>query len=417
MGFVARARLLAVRRGKGGGWLEAGFGEESLRERRQAAIGQVEFHALQAVHGKENYGGCEGLAVSHHHGEVLERGQFDAAQAESLGRQHKDHSPEFLPRVRQGRDHDGAGGEGCAYVGRGGSGDGGLLFHALDCRREKGRLQIQWSGLHAEERSPVCWADMQGEAPNPVIEFRDVSYRVGDAQVLCGFNLQVDRGETVVLLGRSGSGKTTSLKLVNGLLTPTSGEICVKGVPNREADLIRLRRNIGYVIQDVGLFPHFTIERNIGLVPKIEGWSGGRIGARVTELLQMVGLAPEIAARYPHQLSGGQRQRVGVARALAADPEILLMDEPFGALDPLTRDELQREFLLLQQRLHKTVVFVTHDLREALRLGSRIALMEAGRLVTVLSPEEFLRSTDRLAAAYVRAFGEGLESAANRGTT
>jgi osmoprotectant transport system ATP-binding protein len=191
----------------------------------------------------------------------------------------------------------------------------------------------------------------------------------------------------------------------------------VKGVSNGEGDLIRLRRSIGYVIQDVGLFPHFTIERNIGLVPKIEGWSQDRIRARVQELLQMVGLAPETASRYPHQLSGGQRQRVGVARALAADPEILLMDEPFGSLDPLTRDELQREFLLLQQRLHKTVVFVTHDLHEALRLGSRIALMEAGRLVTVLAPGDFLRSTDSLASAYVRAFGEGLESAANRGTS
>ena len=258
---------------------------------------------------------------------------------------------------------------------------------------------------------------MQAVATNPVIEFRDVSYRVADTQVLSGFNLQVHGGETLVLLGRSGSGKTTSLKLVNRLLTPTSGDIRVKGLSNKDADLIRLRRGIGYVIQDVGLFPHFTIERNIGLVPKIEGWPEERIRARVQELLQTVGLAPGIASRYPHQLSGGQRQRVGVARALAADPEILLMDEPFGALDPLTRDELQREFLILRQRLHKTVVFVTHDLREALRLGSRIALMEAGRLVTVLAPEDFLRSTDPLAAAYVRAFGEGLESAANRGTS
>ena len=258
---------------------------------------------------------------------------------------------------------------------------------------------------------------MQPADANPAIEFRDVSYRVAGTQVLSGFNLQVQSGETLVLLGRSGSGKTTSLKLVNRLLLPTSGEIRVKGVPNAEADLIRLRRSIGYVIQDVGLFPHFSVERNIGLVPKIEGWPEERIRARVQELLQMVGLAPETASRYPHELSGGQRQRVGVARALAADPEILLMDEPFGALDPLTRDELQREFLLLQQRLHKAVVFVTHDLREALRLGSRIALMEAGRLVTVLSPGEFLRSTDALASAYVRAFGEGLESAANRGTS
>jgi osmoprotectant transport system ATP-binding protein len=254
-------------------------------------------------------------------------------------------------------------------------------------------------------------------AATPVIEFRDVSYRVAGTQVLSGFNLLVEGGETVVLLGRSGSGKTTSLKLVNRLVTPTSGEVLVKGVPNGDGDLIRLRRSIGYVIQDVGLFPHFTVERNIGLVPKIEGWSEERIRARIQELLHMVGLNPEIASRYPNQLSGGQRQRVGVARALAADPEILLMDEPFGALDPLTRDELQREFLLLQQRLHKTVVFVTHDLREALRLGRRIALMEAGRLVTVLSPGEFLQSTDPLASAYVRAFGEGLESAANRGTS
>jgi osmoprotectant transport system ATP-binding protein len=254
-------------------------------------------------------------------------------------------------------------------------------------------------------------------AATPVIEFRDVSYRVAGTQVLSGFNLLVEGGETVVLLGRSGSGKTTSLKLVNRLVTPTSGEVLVKGVLNGDGDLIRLRRSIGYVIQDVGLFPHFTVERNIGLVPKIEGWSEERIRARIQELLHMVGLNPEIASRYPNQLSGGQRQRVGVARALAADPEILLMDEPFGALDPLTRDELQREFLLLQQRLHKTVVFVTHDLREALRLGRRIALMEAGRLVTVLSPGEFLQSTDPLASAYVRAFGEGLESAANRGTS
>ncbi len=258
---------------------------------------------------------------------------------------------------------------------------------------------------------------MQPAAASPVIEFRDVSYRVAGTEVLSGFNLQVQSGETLVLLGRSGSGKTTSLKLVNRLLSPTSGEIRVKGVSNGKRDVIRLRRSIGYVIQDVGLFPHFTVERNISLVPRVEGWPEDRVRARVQELLQTVGLASDIASRYPHQLSGGQRQRAGVARALAADPEILLMDEPFGALDPLTRDELQREFLLLQQRLHKTVVFVTHDLREALRLGSRIALMEAGRLVTVLPPGEFLRSNDPLAAAYVKALGDGRESAANRGTS
>jgi len=248
------------------------------------------------------------------------------------------------------------------------------------------------------------------------IEFRDVSYSAGGTQILSGLTLKVERGETLVLLGRSGSGKTTSLKLVNRLLSPTSGEVRVNGLPNTAFDVIRLRRSIGYVIQDGGLFPHFTVERNIGLVPKIEGWPEERIRTRVTELLRIVGLPTEMAVRYPRQLSGGQRQRVGVARALAADPEILLMDEPFGALDPLTRDELQREFLSLQQRLHKTVMFVTHDLREALRLGSRIALMEAGRLVTVLAPREFLRSADPWAAAYVRAFGDGLESSMNRGT-
>lgn len=249
-----------------------------------------------------------------------------------------------------------------------------------------------------------------------MIEFRDVSYRIAGTQVLSNFNLQVFRDETLVLLGRSGSGKTTSLKLINRLLMPSSGEISVKGAAISATDVIQLRRGIGYVIQDVGLFPHFTVERNIGLVPKIQGWPRDRIASRVQELLKVVGLSPDMAARYPNELSGGQRQRVGVARALAADPEILLMDEPFGALDPLTRDELQREFLLLQKKLHKTVVFVTHDLREALRLGSRIALMENARLVTVLSPQEFLRSTDPMASAYVRAFGDGLESVVNRGT-
>src|SRR5260370_27707470 len=256
----------------------------------------------------------------------------------------------------------------------------------------------------------------QTSTHSPVIEFRDVAYVLPNGQpLLSGLNLQVQRGETVVLLGRSGSGKTTSLKLIKRLLTPTSGEVRVNGAPNAESDVIRLRRSIGYVIQDAGLFPHYTVERNIGLVPRIEGWDAERIHLRVAELLQLVGLEPQLASRYPHQLSGGQRQRVGVARALAADPAILLMDEPFGALDALTRDQLQREFLSLQQRLGKTVVFVTHDLREALRLGSRIALLEAGRLVTVLSPEQFLRSNDPLAAAYVQAFGDGLDSLANPG--
>jgi osmoprotectant transport system ATP-binding protein len=243
----------------------------------------------------------------------------------------------------------------------------------------------------------------------PAIEFCHVSYRVnnnGEAarELLHDLNLEVQRGETLVLLGRSGSGKTTTLKLINHLLIPSSGELRVETRLTREWDVIRLRRMIGYVIQEVGLFPHFTIERNIGLIPKIENWPANRIHERVGELLQLVGLDAEIASRYPRELSGGQRQRVGVARALAADPPILLMDEPFGALDLITRAELQREFLHLQKRLRKTVVFVTHDLREALLLGTRIALMEAGRLVTVQTPEEFLNSTEPLATAYKDAF-------------
>ena len=266
-------------------------------------------------------------------------------------------------------------------------------------------------------RSSVCLTLVHSTPSNPVIEFRDVSYAVDGTQVLSGLNLEVQSGDTLVLLGRSGSGKTTTLKLVNRLLSTTAGDVYVNGVSNRDLNVIQLRRSIGYVIQEVGLFPHFTVERNIGLVPRIMEWPEERVRARVQELLQLVGLAPEMSSRYPRQLSGGQRQRVGVARALAADPEILLMDEPFGALDPLTRDELQREFLSLQRTVRKTVVFVTHDLREALRLGSRIALLEAGRLVVVLTPQEFLRSTDPSVSAYVRAFGNGLESATDRGVS
>ena len=239
----------------------------------------------------------------------------------------------------------------------------------------------------------------------PAIEFRGVSYRLpSNLPILLDLNLHIRRGETLVLLGRSGSGKTTTLKLINRLLTPGEGAVLVDNRSTLSWDPIRLRRLIGYVIQDVGLFPHFTVERNIGLVPHIEDWPADRIRQRVQQLLQLVGLSPHLLSRYPRELSGGQRQRVGVARALAADPPILLMDEPFGALDPITRAELQREFIELQQRLQKTVVFVTHDLREALRLASRIAFMEAGRLITVETPDEFLNSSEPLVAAYVEAF-------------
>src|SRR6266446_1938400 len=248
----------------------------------------------------------------------------------------------------------------------------------------------------------------------PAIEFRNVSYRLDTGyELLRGLNLEVQRGETRVLLGRSGSGKTTTLKLINRLLVQSQGEIHVDGRSIAEWDVIRLRRMIGYVIQEVGLFPHFTVERNIALVPQLERWPAERISQRVQELLQLVGLDPQLASRHPRELSGGQRQRVGVARALAADPPILLMDEPFGALDPITRAELQREFLHLQERLRKTVVFVTHDLREALLLGTRIALMEAGRLVTVQAPDQFVHSPEPIVAAYVNAFGTDLKRGAS----
>ena len=238
------------------------------------------------------------------------------------------------------------------------------------------------------------------------LEYRSVIYRLPSGKALVSdLNLTVARGETLVLLGRSGSGKTTTLKLVNRLLEPSDGEIFIAGRLSSAWDPIQLRRGIGYVIQDAGLFPHWSVERNVALVPQLERWPEHRIRARVKEMLELVGLPPtEFATRRPSELSGGQRQRVGVARALAADPPILLMDEPFGALDPVTRAELQREFRALASRLEKTIVFVTHDVREALFLGTRIALLADGRLVGEYAPEEFLRATE----PEVRAFAASL---------
>jgi osmoprotectant transport system ATP-binding protein len=236
-----------------------------------------------------------------------------------------------------------------------------------------------------------------------VVEFEQVEFRIQGRTLLSCLNFQMLAGEFLVLLGRSGSGKTTTMKLINHLLVPTSGEVRVQGKATTAWDPIQLRRQIGYVIQETGLFPHLSIEKNVGLVPKLLGWKPLQIKNRAHELLHLVGLEPgEFAHRYPHQLSGGQRQRVGVARALAADPPILLMDEPFGALDPITRVNLQQEFKLLQQTLGKTVVLVTHDIQEALLLASRIGLMQSGEMVFLGSPAEFLQSPHPEAQTFVQ---------------
>ena len=240
----------------------------------------------------------------------------------------------------------------------------------------------------------------------PVIEFRKVGYRLPTGQALLkNITFSVGQGQTLVLLGRSGAGKTTALKLINRLLDPSDGDVLVNGLATTAWNPIDLRRSIGYVIQETGLFPHYTVEQNVALVPSLEGWSRPRIRSRVEELLALVGLDPEgYLKRYPHELSGGQRKRVGVARALAADPPVLLMDEPFGALDPITRSDVRREFHELQGRLEKTIVIVTHDIGEALLLGTQIALIDGGELKGVYTPREFLNTREPVAAAYLAQF-------------
>ncbi len=234
---------------------------------------------------------------------------------------------------------------------------------------------------------------MPGEA---LVEFAGASFRVASGRLLVdGLSLAIAAGESVALIGRSGSGKTTALKLVNALLVPTAGVVRVAGRATTAWDPIQLRRRTGYVIQEIGLFPHLTVARNVALVPELERWPAARIAARMEELLELVGLPPaDYAGRYPHELSGGQRQRVGVARALAADPPLLLLDEPFGALDPITRAELQREFRALQTRLGKTALFVTHDMREATRVGDRVALLDSGRVLAFDTPAALAGSAD-----------------------
>jgi osmoprotectant transport system ATP-binding protein len=235
-----------------------------------------------------------------------------------------------------------------------------------------------------------------------IVECKSVAYEIAGMSILNDLDLSVAQGEILVLLGESGCGKTTTLKLINRLIDPSSGDVLVEGKPTTEWDAIELRRHIGYVLQDGGLFPHLSVAENVGLVLKLLDRDPAVIESRVDEMLALVGLDPaKFRSRFPHELSGGQRQRVGVARALAADPSIVLLDEPFGALDAITRTNLQKEFARLVRELGKTAVFVTHDLHEAMLLGSRIALMEKGQILFLGTPGEFNASTLALARSYL----------------
>ncbi|MCL2717706.1 MAG: ABC transporter ATP-binding protein [Lachnospiraceae bacterium] len=247
----------------------------------------------------------------------------------------------------------------------------------------------------------------------PVIVFEKVAKNYGETEVLSDFSLEVNRGEIITMVGRSGCGKTTALKLVNGLIKPDSGDVYVEGRRVADCDNTELRRNIGYVIQGVGLFPHMTVEKNIAYVPSLTHKKGFALAnpraergrsqfslkglfsppkIETAQLLSIVGLEPDLAGRYPSELSGGQRQRVGIARAIAAQPDILLMDEPFGAVDEITRRALQDELLRLHSELGFTILFVTHDISEALKLGTRIMVMESGRVIQVGTADEIINN-------------------------
>ncbi len=252
------------------------------------------------------------------------------------------------------------------------------------------------------------------------VEFAQVSFTVARGrQLLSGVSLNVEAGTTTALLGRSGSGKTTLLRTVNALVRPTSGEVRVGGrdvaaARMSAADVIALRRGIGYVIQETGLFPQMTIERNVGLALELAGRPRAAIAQRATEMLRLVGLSEDVAPRFPWQLSGGQRQRVGLARALANEPEILLMDEPFGALDPLTRAEMQTMLRELLRRMRKTTLIVTHDLEEALYLADRVVFVDAGRVVANLTAGEVRSSQHEAVKAYVAATHRDSKSTSGR---
>ena len=244
-------------------------------------------------------------------------------------------------------------------------------------------------------------------ASDPILEIRGLSCVIAGRTILHDINLTVDEGETVVLLGRSGCGKTTLLRAVNGLVEPASGEIRFEGKPAIQWDPIQLRRRMGYVMQHAGLFPHWTVEANVATVPRLENWPPEKVNERVDSLLRAVGLEPgEFRARSPRELSGGQKQRVGIARALAADPPLLLLDEPFAALDPITRLDLQRQFLELRRKVRKTALFVTHDVREALMMASRIALLKNGAMDVLLPPDEFRTAETAEARAFLAALEE-----------
>lgn len=236
---------------------------------------------------------------------------------------------------------------------------------------------------------------MTGDAP--AVEFEHVSFahRAGAGDVLGGVSFACRAGETVAIVGRSGAGKTTLLKLVNRLIEASSGVVRVQGRDTREWEPVRLRRSIGYVMQDAGLFPHMTVEDNVATLPRLEGWSADRTSSRVREVLALVGLDPNTyMSRRPSQLSGGQRQRVGLARALAIDPPVLLMDEPFGALDPVTRREVRAAFVSLRRRLQTTTLVVTHDIGEAFAMADRVAVLDSGGLLVIAPVGEVQRSTD-----------------------